>query len=182
LSWASRHSWRSLRNNRGAGRRRPGWLSGGQPGPGEVAPAFALASTRGRHLHLELAARQDRPALLQEGLTASPAGTAQDIEKDWRRLSPLGLNQRFDHHRSPPCAEQKVADEGLPHRCSPIPLCPYPRRTTPIATDDGTVPTAILLVVGPDGLSGSGRLRGAQLHHVREGPALLAQLQQGLKG
>ena len=87
----------------------------GQPGPGQRAPDFTLASTRGGDW--SLAAQEGKTVLLffQEGVDCEPCWTQiKDIESDWANFRKLGINEMVSITTDPLYAlRQKVADEGI---------------------------------------------------------------------
>ncbi len=87
----------------------------GQPGPGQVAPGFTLASTTGGTW--SLAAQHGKTVLLffQEGIDCEPCwAQIKDIESDWAAFRKLGIDEMVSITTDPLYAlEQKVADEGI---------------------------------------------------------------------
>jgi peroxiredoxin Q/BCP len=87
----------------------------GQPGPGQKAPDFTLASTTGGTW--SLAAQKGKTVLLffQEGIDCEPCWTQiKDIESDWAPFRSLGINEMVSITSDPMSAlQQKVADEGI---------------------------------------------------------------------
>ena len=87
----------------------------GQPGPGQQAPNFTLASTTGGKW--SLAAQRGKTVLLffQEGVDCEPCWTQiKDMESDWGSFRGLGINEMVSITTDPLYAlQQKVADEGI---------------------------------------------------------------------
>ena len=87
----------------------------GQPGPGQKAPNFTLASTTGGSW--SLSAQKGKTVLLffQEGVDCEPCWTQiKDMESDWRSFRALGINEMVSITTDPLYAlKQKVADEGI---------------------------------------------------------------------
>lgn len=159
----------------------------GKPGPGEVAPTFSLASTAGGNL--DLSSLRGKTVLLyfQEGVDCQPCwDQLRDMEKDWSAFQGLGIDQMVSITGDPLSAlKQKVTDEGL---------------STPVLSDPNLSASKgyhansygmmgagadghSFLVVGPDGLIRFRADYGGAPNYTMyvQVPALLAQLQQGLK-
>jgi peroxiredoxin len=87
----------------------------GQPGPGQQAPDFTLASTSGGTW--SLAAQKGKTVLLffQEGIGCEPCWTQiKDMESDWAPFRSLGINEMVSITSDPMSAlQQKVGDEGI---------------------------------------------------------------------
>lgn len=87
----------------------------GSPGPGEMAPTFALASTTGGTYDLAAARGKDVLLYFQEGIGCQPCwDQIRDIERNMGEFEDLGVDEfvsitvnRLDANR------QKAADEGL---------------------------------------------------------------------
>jgi peroxiredoxin len=160
----------------------------GQPGPGQDAPAFALASTAGGTL--DLTSLRGKTVLLyfQEGVDCQPCwDQLKDIEKDWTRFQALGIDQMVSVTTDPLAAlRQKVADEGLSTPVLSDPTLSASRAYH--ANSYGMMGTSAdghsFLVVGPDGLIRFRADYGGAPNYTMyvEVPTLLAQLQHGLKG
>ena len=159
----------------------------GKPGPGEVAPAFALASTAGGTL--DLSSLRGKTVLLyfQEGVDCQPCwDQIKDIEKGWSGFQALGIDQIVSIAGDPlPALEQKVSDEGLS-----TPVLSDPTLSVSKAYDAnsyGMMGTSAdghsFLVVGPDRLIRFRADYGGAPNYTMyvKVATLLAQLQQGLK-
>ena len=160
----------------------------GKPGPGEVAPAFTLASTAGGSLDLNSLRGKTFLLYFQEGVGCQPCwDQLRDMEKDHGAFQALGIDQIVSITTDPLDAlKQKVADEQIS-----TPLLSDPSLSASKAyhaNSYGMMGTSAdghsFLVVGPDGVIRFRADYGGAPNYTMyvKVPTLLAQLQQGLKG
>lgn len=153
LAWIYVNSQRSGAGTSGSGQY---VYAVGQPGPGQAAPTFTLASTKGGSF--DLAAYHGKTVLLyfQEGLTCQPCwDQLKDLSGQTSQLKALGIDQVVSITTDPVDAlAQKVTDEGIP-----FPVLSDPNLTvsrTYHANQYGMMGDSrdghSFIVVGPDGL------------------------------
>ena len=159
----------------------------GHPGPGQVAPAVALASTAGGTFNL--ASYHGKTVLLyfQEGLTCQPCwDQLKDLDAHLAQFRAAGIDQVVSITSDPLDAiTQKVADEGI---TSPVLSDPQLAVSTAYnANQYGMMGTSrdghSFVVVGPDGtIRWRADFGGAPNYTMYVPiPTLLADVQKGLQ-